>query len=255
MDRMLEELRFPVRMFKSSSDFLREYTPGRPGCLVLAVAIAEPGAMDELERLLVAGLSLPIIVVTPPPGTRSCVRAVQMGVLDVLDEPVGPHEFRDCVRQALARDRKLVRGAASAYVSEVLPHLTTRERGILGLLVSGQTLKQIAAHCRITVQSVWKHKRRILSKFGVANEVELAHLTAACYARVDGGGMDASKTAVEGGETLDGSEAGSEGADDREVPPCHRRDDTEDHRPGVPASGDGRADVLPLGGMVRRDEG
>ena len=44
------------------------------------------------------------------------------------------------------------------------------------LLVTGKTLKQIAARFGVTVQSVWKHQQHIFRKFNVQNEVELANL-------------------------------------------------------------------------------
>ena len=56
------------------------------------------------------------------------------------------------------------------------PQLTPREEEGLELLMTGKSLKQIASIKEVTVQSVWKHQQRILSKFAVENDVELVRL-------------------------------------------------------------------------------
>ena len=61
-------------------------------------------------------------------------------------------------------------------VSEAQARLTPREKEVLDYLVAGRSLKQIAARLEVTVQSIWKHRQRILGKFRVENEVQLVQL-------------------------------------------------------------------------------
>jgi DNA-binding CsgD family transcriptional regulator len=44
------------------------------------------------------------------------------------------------------------------------------------LLVGGRTQKQIAASLGISIQTVAKHRGKVLEKLGVENDVELARL-------------------------------------------------------------------------------
>ena len=41
------------------------------------------------------------------------------------------------------------------------------------MLISGKTLKEIAALSNVTVQTIWRHRAGIFQKLAVANEVAL----------------------------------------------------------------------------------
>ena len=98
-----------------------------------------------------------------------------MGVLDLSQKPLDRRELLDCVERAVA-PRAASPGAPSRDALGRVAQLTPRERNIFEFLVTGKTLKQIAAHFGVTVQSVWKHQQHIFSKFKVQNEVELVNL-------------------------------------------------------------------------------
>jgi DNA-binding CsgD family transcriptional regulator len=67
-------------------------------------------------------------------------------------------------------------GAHSLLDTSRLPELTSRETEVIELLLAGKTLKEIATKGKVSVQSVWKHRQRVLHKFAVQNEVELLQL-------------------------------------------------------------------------------
>lgn len=163
---------FSVRTFASGNDFLRQYLPGQRACLVLALRLPELDGLGVIERLAADAASLPIVVVASNADVRSCVRVLKMGVFDFLEKPVDEQELLRSVRKAMGAGTSAnPRGFAS--ISETLSILTPRDQEILQLLVEGMSLKQIAARCQITVQSVWRHEQSILKKLHVANKVEL----------------------------------------------------------------------------------
>jgi two-component system response regulator DctR len=172
---LLEPRGLPVRSFARPGEFLEEYAPAVPGCLILDLHRPGTDGLDVLEQLAAHGVGLPIIIVTGEGDVRSCARAFKMGVVDFLQKPIDGGELLDCVLRAVAE------GAASPAqpsqaMGAALAQLTPRERSIFELLVTGKTLKQIAARCGVTVQSVWKHQQHIFNKFKVQNEVELVNL-------------------------------------------------------------------------------
>jgi FixJ family two-component response regulator len=171
---LLEPRGLPVRCFAQISEFLEQDAPTGPGCLIVDLGRPGTNGLDVLEQLVAGGVGLPIIIVTGEGDVRSCARAFKMGVVDFLQKPIDGRELLDCVLRAVA----LRAGSppASQALSAALAQLTARERNIFELLVTGKTLKQIAARCGVTVQSVWKHQQHIFNKFKVQNEVELANL-------------------------------------------------------------------------------
>lgn len=143
------------------------------GCLVLDLRMPEVDGLAVMERLAARGISLPIVIVTGAGDIRSCSRAFKMGVFDFLEKPVDEHELLGAVQRAMAECDRPGQKSESLKVCERLPQLTPREKEILEFLVAGKSLKWIAATCAISVQSVWRHQQRILSKFSAENTVEL----------------------------------------------------------------------------------
>ena len=57
-----------------------------------------------------------------------------------------------------------------------MTQLTPQEKKVLDLLISGKTLKEIAAVSNVTVQTIWKHRLAIYKKMRVESDVELVRL-------------------------------------------------------------------------------
>src|SRR5205823_2984737 len=50
-----------VETFPSAADFLRDFTPRGPGCLVFDVRMPETSGLDLFEELVARGKSMPVI--------------------------------------------------------------------------------------------------------------------------------------------------------------------------------------------------
>ena len=144
--------------------------------MILDLRMPEVDGLAVVERLAAKGVFLPVIIVTGYGDVPSCVRAFKMGVLEFLEKPVDEHELLGFVRKALAQNATSVERSSFSKVSEALSQLTPRQKEIMGFLVAGKSIKEIAKLCGVTVQSVWKHQQHILSKFDVQNVVELVQL-------------------------------------------------------------------------------
>ncbi len=176
MRSLLEPQGLPVRSFTHPREFLDDYCAGTPGCLILDLRRPGIDGLEVLEQLAAHAVGLPIIIVTGEGDVRSCACAFKMGVVDFLQKPLDRRELLDCVERAVAPRAASPGQLPSQTLSAALAQLTPRERNIFEFLVTGKTLKQIAAHFGVTVQSVWKHQQHIFSKFKVQNEVELVNL-------------------------------------------------------------------------------
>lgn len=174
IDSILRKTGLPVRSFRSAEDFLGSVPSGKPGCLILALAMPGLDGLTLVERLAERGPLMPTIVVAGMADVASCTRAFRLGVFDLLEKPLDEQLLCETVHRALAQSVGGPQRTPSTEDRETLARLTPREKEILDHLLAGKTLKQVAALCRFSVQTAWKHQQKIFGKFRVQNEMELA---------------------------------------------------------------------------------
>lgn len=63
------------------------------------------------------------------------------------------------------------------YARMRLAELTTREAEVMDLIVMGLSQKQIATELNVSVQTVAKHRARVLGKLSVRGDVDLVYFT------------------------------------------------------------------------------
>jgi FixJ family two-component response regulator len=174
---LVEQAGLPVRAFHSGREFLAAYRGDDPACLVLDVRMPELGGLEVQQRLLEGGVALPIIFLTAFGDVPTCARAMKAGAVDFLEKPVDGRVLLEHIRAALAREQEQAkRRLAAAEIAARLERLTPREREVLEQLVSGKSLKEIAALNEVTVQTIWKQREAIFRKMRVENDVDLVRL-------------------------------------------------------------------------------
>ena len=175
---LIEQAGLPVRAFRSGREFLDAYREDQPGCLVLDVRMPDLGGLEVQKRLMEGGMGLPIIFLTAFGDVPTCAKALKAGAIDFLEKPVDGRVLLDHIRTALDMERDLAqRRRTASEIADRLNHLTSRERAVLDLLLSGKSLKEIASLNDVTVQTVWKQRESIFRKMNVESEFELARLT------------------------------------------------------------------------------
>jgi FixJ family two-component response regulator len=98
---LLESEGFAVATFSSALDFLSNYQPGRPGCLLLDLELPDMGGL-ELQQLLVSrGLELPIIFLTGHGDASRCATAMTAGAVDFIEKPADDRKLLECIDRAL----------------------------------------------------------------------------------------------------------------------------------------------------------
>jgi two-component system response regulator FixJ len=171
---LLESVGLSVRTYPTAADFLREYEPSQPGCLVLDVRMPGMSGLDLQAELARRGAGLPTIVVTGHAEVPMAVRAVKAGALDFIEKPFSDQLLLDRVRQALEIDRqdREVR-CRRDEARRRLESLTAREREVLALVVAGKANKEIAADLGLSPKTVEVHRARVMSKMAVDSLAEL----------------------------------------------------------------------------------
>jgi FixJ family two-component response regulator len=162
-------------------EFLAQYNPAIPGCLVLDMAMPELDGLQLQTALNEKGCILPIIFLTGHGDISKSVQAMKQGAFDFLSKPAKDKDLLTAVRAAFQRDT-VVR-QEQAKVSEIrgrLGTLTPRERELLEHVVSGKLNKQIASDMGITEATVKMHRAHVMEKMKVQSVAELTRLTERC---------------------------------------------------------------------------
>ncbi len=181
VSRLLHAAGFAVVAFASPQEFLAQYDPRIPGCLVLDLDMPAVNGL-ELQRILATkGSILPIIFLSGQGDIPKSVQAMKHGASDFLTKPVNDEDLLAAIRAAIEKDRALRR--EQAELSEIrarLATLTPREREVLEYVVAGKLNKQIAGGLGTVEQTVKVHRARVMQKMRAQSVAELVRLTQRC---------------------------------------------------------------------------
>ena len=165
MKLLMNSVGLAVETFASAEEFLDQYDPARPGCLLLDVRMKGMSGLDVQERLAHEEVQPPIIIITGHGDVPMAVRAVKAGAVDFIEKPFNEQELLDSVHRAIELDGEH-RGRAMqlADISTHLERLTPREREILDLVVAGKRNKEIAGELGISQSTVEAHRAKVMEK-------------------------------------------------------------------------------------------
>lgn len=175
---LFESAGLRVKSYSTAQEFLTEYKPEEPGCLLLDVQM--PGGLSGLElqeELRRRGVPPPIIIITGHAKVKMAVRALKGGAIDFIQKPFSDQLLLERIRQAIDLDRRTrqERTGCTQFASR-LANLTPREREVMDLVIAGKPNKIIAADLGISPKTVEIHRGRVMEKLQVESVAELVRL-------------------------------------------------------------------------------
>jgi two-component system, LuxR family, response regulator FixJ len=176
---LLEPSGYAVRTYDSPLALLDAVLPIE-GCVLTDFQMPEMDGIALQERLVAAGVRLPVIVMTGHGDISSAVRAMKAGAVDFLEKPFEATDLFDAIERALAANRRAL--ASDAQATAALRHLatlTTREREVLDHVVTGKSNKEIAQILGISPRTIDVHRARIFQKLDADSLPDLVHLVLA----------------------------------------------------------------------------
>ena len=165
MKRLMNSVGLTVETFASAEEFLAQFDPARPGCLLLDVRMEGMSGLDLQKRLALEEVQPPIIIITGHGDVPMAVRAVMAGAVDFIEKPFNEQVLLDSVHRAIELDgAHRGRVLQLADISARLDCLTPREREILDLVVAGKRNKVIAGELGISQSTVESHRASVMDK-------------------------------------------------------------------------------------------
>jgi FixJ family two-component response regulator len=178
IESLIQSVGLRVETFETAQEFLRSKRPDVPGCVVLDVRLPGLSGLDLQRELAAHGIKLPVIFITGHGDIPMSVRAMKAGALEFLTKPFRDQDLLDAIQQALERDRTARQHQMeTTELRERFDSLTSREREVMGLVVSGLLNKQIAGELGTSEVTIKIHRSQVMKKMGAGSLAELVRMT------------------------------------------------------------------------------
>ena len=177
LKRLIRSVGLQVELFASAEDFLQRKRPDAPGCLILDIRLRGISGLDFQRKLAEANIPIPIIFITGHGDIAMSVRAMKAGAVEFLTKPFRDQDLLDAIQVGLERDgARRQREAEIATLRERFEWLTSREREVLPLVVSGLSNKKVAAEIGISEATVKVHRSQLMRKMAANSLPELVRM-------------------------------------------------------------------------------
>jgi FixJ family two-component response regulator len=174
---LLRSVGLEVKTFGSTQEFLQSKRPDVPGCIVLDVRMPGQSGLEFQRTLLNANVYLPVIFISGHGDIPMSVRAMKSGAIEFLTKPLREQELLDAIQAGIERDRTRRQEAELvAELQERFESLTSREREVFTLVITGRLNKQIAAQLDLSETTVKVHRSQITRKMHARSLVDLVRI-------------------------------------------------------------------------------
>lgn len=191
LDLVIRAAGLHPRLFASAHEFLAHPRCNTPACLVLDMRLPNLNGLDLQKRIVDDLFHIPIIFITGYRDVPMTVQAMKTGAFDFLTKPFDANELLNAIGKAIDRSKDTLRNAAEMNTLRGrFLSVTSREREVMDLLVSGLLNKEVADELGISLSTVKVHRGSIMRKMAAKSLADLvkmhAKLAEAPFARNQG---------------------------------------------------------------------
>jgi|SRR5271165_2138337 len=165
--------------FSSGQEFLTRPRVLVPSCLVLDFSLPEFNGLELQKRVAIERPEMPIIFITGYRDVPMTVQAMKAGAVEFLTKPFSEDALLSAIRAALERSRlALGREAQMRVLQHRYASLSSREREVMALVVTGLLNKQIGAELGISEITVKAHRGKVMQKMQANSLPDLVRMAA-----------------------------------------------------------------------------
>ena len=174
LEYLIQSVGIATVSYASAAEFVADYRPLQPGCLVCDVRMPEMSGLDLFEHLAHLGSRLPVIMMTAFADVPMAIRALKLGAAEFIEKPFSAQLMLEAIQRALTEDcgRRATREFWDDFAKR-MGALTDKERTALAMLLSGAPNKMIAAKLEITERAIEGRRASIMKKLAVNSFAEL----------------------------------------------------------------------------------
>ncbi|KPJ93346.1 MAG: hypothetical protein AMJ53_07430 [Gammaproteobacteria bacterium SG8_11] len=166
-----------VKAYATAQEFIEDYDPAMPGCLLLDVRMPEMNGFELQKELNKRKISIPIIFISAHGTVPTAVRALKLGAVDFIMKPFNNVALLDKIEQAIDMDaQQRSDRRKKTQIAKRIASLTPREQDVMRLIVEGMPAKKIAEQLGISNKTVDVHRSHIMEKLKIKSVAELVKM-------------------------------------------------------------------------------
>ena len=96
---LFSSVKIPVKSYASATEFLDDYDPSAPGCLLLDVRMPGMSGLELQDKLCQQKIDIPIVIITGHGDVPMALRAIKNGAVDFIEKPFGGGLAVKCARR------------------------------------------------------------------------------------------------------------------------------------------------------------
>ena len=165
--------------FTSAQEFLARPRLLEPSCLVLDFSLPGLNGLELQKRVAAERPYMPIIFITGFGNIPMTVEAMKAGAVEFLTKPFTNDSLLGAIRNAIERSSVRLENEAEIQTLRTrYSALTTRERQVMILVVSGLLNKQVGDELGITEITVKFHRGNLMRKMKADSFADLVSMAA-----------------------------------------------------------------------------
>jgi DNA-binding NarL/FixJ family response regulator len=154
----------------------------RPSLVIVDIALKDGHGIDLIKRIVAAGVSTRMLVVSAYDEAFFAERALRAGALGYINKQELQGKVVDAMRTVLRGERYLSTAMAQRLIAQAIGSrvaqggtetLTDRELQIFQLIGRGKSTREIARELNVSVHTIDSHREHIRSKLDLHSGTEL----------------------------------------------------------------------------------
>ena len=159
--------------FDSAEQFLADLAPNSTGCLVTEYQMIGMSGIKLIEHLSYRNSDLPVIILTDDNSIPIAVKAMKAGANNILENSCSDNKLWDSIRDAIRINHSRMKDKHKReLVLSSLGTLTEKERGVMELVIEGNSNKQIAKNLDLGLRTIEARRNQIRKKLGTRSTAE-----------------------------------------------------------------------------------